>query len=106
MSSLKSGQTQQPAQMGKAMTRLDGQDTDAIARRLAGIAVEAGRVLQRMEAAAIEQRVKVDGTPTSAADLAAEDVILARLAEAWPGIPVVAEETASDVAPDEYFFLV
>jgi len=88
------------------MTRLDGQDTDAIARRLAGIAIEAGQVLQRMENALLDQRIKADGTPTSAADLAAEDVIVARLTEAWPGIPVVAEETASDVAPDDYFFLV
>lgn len=86
--------------------RLDEQDTDAIAFTLARIALEAGRVLRRLETALLEQHVKDDGTPTSAADLAAEQLIIRRIGETWDGIPVIAEETASDVEPAEYFFLV
>lgn len=88
------------------MMRLDDQDTDAIALQLARIALEAGRVLRRLETALLEQHVKDDGTPTSAADLAAEDLIIRRIGETWDGIPVIAEETASTAEPAEYFFLV
>jgi 3'(2'), 5'-bisphosphate nucleotidase len=59
-----------------------------------------------MESDAGEPRIKGDGTPTTAADLAAEDLILSRLAQAWPGVPLVAEETANQAAPGEHFFLV
>ncbi|MCB5173933.1 3'(2'),5'-bisphosphate nucleotidase CysQ [Microvirga sp. SM9] len=88
------------------MMRLDDNDTDAIALRLAGIALEAGHVLRRLERALIESRIKDDGTPTTAADLAAEELIIRRIGEVWNGIPVIAEETASTVEPDDYFFLV
>jgi 3'(2'), 5'-bisphosphate nucleotidase len=86
--------------------RLDGNDADAIALRLAQIALDAGRILRAMESARIEKRIKDDGSPTTMADLAAEELILKRLGEVWPGIAVVAEETASTVGPDDYFFLV
>ncbi|MGO4573189.1 3'(2'),5'-bisphosphate nucleotidase CysQ family protein [Microvirga sp. 2TAF3] len=79
---------------------------DAVARELAQIALEAGRVLRRMECALIEKRIKDDGTPTTLADLAAEELIIKRLNETWTGVPVVAEETASGVGTDDYFFLV
>lgn len=91
---------------GEAMIRLDDQDMDAIALRLAGIALEAGRILREMECAWIEKRIKDDGSPTTVADMAAEKLIIERLNEIWPGIPVVAEETASTVKPDHAFFLV
>ncbi len=88
------------------MMRFDGQDPDEIAVRLAHIALEAGRVLRTMESALIDKRIKDDGTPTTAADLAAEELIIGRLNDAWAGVPVVAEETSSTVQPDDYFFLV
>lgn len=88
------------------MIRLDDQDPDSIALRLARIALEAGRLLREMECAWIEKRLKDDGSPTTAADMAAEELIIERLNEAWPGVPVVAEETASTVQPDHAFFLV
>ena len=84
--------------------RLD--DHDAIALRLAHIAVEAGDLLRRMHNNAGEPYTKDDGTPTTAADLAAESLILSRLADAWPDVPLVAEETANQAAPGEHFFLV
>lgn len=52
---------------------------------------------------------KGDGSPVSAADREAEDIILAALAEVAPGIPVVAEEAASTgltVHSGDTFFLV
>lgn len=88
------------------MMRFDGQNPDEIAQKLAHIAWEAGRVLRGMESALIDKRIKDDGTPTTAADLAAEELIIKRLDEAWPGVPVVAEETSSSTQTDHYFFLV
>jgi len=88
------------------MMRFDGHTPDEIALKLAHIAVEAGRVLRDMETAFLDQRTKDDGTPTTAADLAAEQLILKRLEEAWPGVPVVAEETCSGEHVDASFFLV
>ncbi len=88
------------------MMRLDDSNTDDIAEKLARIAREAGRILRGFESAHIEKRIKDDGSPTTAADLAAEQLILRRLAEVWAGVPVVAEETASTAHPDEFFFLV
>ncbi|NIX76152.1 3'(2'),5'-bisphosphate nucleotidase CysQ family protein [Microvirga terricola] len=88
------------------MMRLEDQNADDVALKLAQIAVEAGRVLRRMECEALEKHIKDDGTPTTAADLAAELLIIRRLNEDWPGVPIVAEETASTAAPNSEFFLV
>lgn len=74
---------------------LDEPNADAIALRLAAVALEAGSMLRRLEGAPTDERIKADGTPTTGADLAAETLIITRLNEAWPGIPVVAEETAN-----------
>ena len=59
-----------------------------------------------MENAFIDKRIKSDGSPTTAADLAAEELIIKRLDEAWSGVPVVAEETCSSAETEDYFFLV
>ncbi|WP_046867326.1 3'(2'),5'-bisphosphate nucleotidase CysQ family protein [Microvirga massiliensis] len=79
---------------------------DPIALKLSAIAIEAGLLLQRMEHSIKDHRIKEDGTPTTGADLAAEKLIIARLGDTFPGVPIVAEETANAVAPEEYFFLV
>lgn len=86
--------------------RLDDEAREAVAARLGAIAVEAGRLLRSFERGANEHRIKPDGSPSSQADLAAEALILARLDEAWPGVPVVAEETANAADPGALFFLV
>jgi 3'(2'), 5'-bisphosphate nucleotidase len=85
---------------------LDEPNADGIALRLAAVALEAGRLLRRLEGAPTDERIKADGTPTTGADLAAETLIITRLNEAWSGIPVVAEETANAQSPEEVFFLV
>jgi 3'(2'), 5'-bisphosphate nucleotidase len=108
-SSLKSGQKDIDSprwNRHKSMMRFDGQNPDEIALRLAHIAWEAGRVLRGMETALVDKRIKDDGTPTTAADLAAEELIIQRLGEAWDGVPVIAEETSSTAQTDDYFFLV
>ncbi|MCB8821653.1 3'(2'),5'-bisphosphate nucleotidase CysQ [Microvirga rosea] len=87
------------------MTELDS-DTDAVARQLAVIAIEAGQILRRMEHALLDPYVKQDGTPSTMADLAAEELIIKHLNRAWPGIPVIAEESANQTEAGRYFFLV
>ena len=86
--------------------RLCAGNADAIALKLAGVAVEAASLLREMEAAAIDHRVKDDGSLTTGADLAAEELIIARLGATWGGIPIIAEETANATRPDSLFFLV
>lgn len=88
------------------MMRLDDDNPDDIALRLASIASEAADLLRGLEHARIGRRQKDDGSPTTDADLAAEQLIIGRLNEAWPGVPVVAEETASTAHAGEVFFLV
>ncbi len=54
-------------------------------------------------------RVKQDGSPVTEADALAEDIITQRLAAAFPDIPIVAEEAASEgriPATASRFFLV
>ncbi|WP_431285261.1 3'(2'),5'-bisphosphate nucleotidase CysQ [Humitalea sp. 24SJ18S-53] len=75
------------------------------------IAVAAGRrIMQVYAQGAAAQDRKADGSPVTEADLAAEAIILAGLAEAAPGIPVVSEEdgggTAPRPAPEATFFMV
>ncbi|TGE01820.1 3'(2'),5'-bisphosphate nucleotidase CysQ family protein [Methylobacterium nonmethylotrophicum] len=81
-------------------------ERDAIALRLAEIATAAGVILRRFELGGCRHHLKADGSPTSQADLAAEEQIVAALARDWPGIPVIAEETAAEAAPAALFFLV
>lgn len=78
--------------------------------RLADIAISAGeKVLAIYNAPDFLARAKADGSPVTEADTAAEALILARLSEVAPGIPVVAEEeAAADRIPETaaQFFLV
>jgi 3'(2'), 5'-bisphosphate nucleotidase len=81
-------------------------EPDAVARDLAALACRAGAVLLAHAQGACPHRLKADGSPTSAADLAAEELIIAELAVRYPGIPVIAEETASEAPRAARFFLV
>ncbi|MGE4528833.1 MAG: 3'(2'),5'-bisphosphate nucleotidase CysQ [Rhodospirillaceae bacterium] len=86
-------------------------DTDlaALARRMRDLAVEAGAaIMPHFRSAALERRDKPDGTPVTAADLAANAVILAGLRASHPGIAAISEEEGSDVLtdPDRPFFLI
>lgn len=62
---------------------------------LALIAIEAGAVIDRMYRDGCAVATKADKSPVTEADGAAETIILARLREIAPGLPVIAEEEAA-----------
>lgn len=70
-------------------------DRDRIARLFADIASAAGVAAMEVYATDFQSRRKADSSPVSDADERAEEIILARLAAELPGVPVLAEETAS-----------
>jgi 3'(2'), 5'-bisphosphate nucleotidase len=75
---------------------------------IAHIAADAGRVVMR-HYGGCEARAKEDRSPVTDADEEAEALILARLAEHFPGVPVVAEEAmaaGASVEAGHHFFLV
>lgn len=83
---------------------------DDIGERLARIAEEAGRLILPLWSGEIEVSHKADNSPVTEADRRAERLILDRLQAAFPGVPVVSEEDASEFgAPQAIgprFFLV
>ena len=62
---------------------------------LVRIARAAGQVVMRHYEAGCDARVKADRSPVTDADEEAEKLILAELAKAFAGVPVVAEEEAA-----------
>ena len=79
---------------------------DVVALRLAEIACEAGRILRGYHGGDCPHVIKPDGSPASLADARSEELIVEALARAFPGIPVIAEETSCNAAPASLFFLV
>jgi 3'(2'), 5'-bisphosphate nucleotidase len=77
--------------------------------RHAAAAREAGEALLTVVRRGFEVEAKADASPVTEADRAAELIILAALAQAAPGIPVIAEEEVAAgriPAHDDVFFLV
>ena len=69
----------------------------------------AGRIEMRHFAAGVEVTTKADTSPVTIADHEAEEALLAGLAQAAPGVPVIAEEAVAAgriPATREAFFLV
>ena len=89
---------------------LSTHDADAIGAALAEIAEEAGRLILPLWRSGIDVETKSDSSPVTIADRRAETLILARLEERFPGVPVVSEEDASEFGTPEKiadrFFLV
>jgi 3'(2'), 5'-bisphosphate nucleotidase len=84
-------------------------DTSALLQPLIYTAVRAGGAIMAVYATDFPVRDKADASPVTAADEAAEKIILAELAALAPDIPVVAEEAvAAGHVPvvAERFFLV
>jgi 3'(2'),5'-bisphosphate nucleotidase len=80
-----------------------------VAERLLGMALEAGAEILHVYAGDIAVSRKADESPVTAADHAAEAVIVARLHAAFPGVPVIAEEgmaQGDEPGGAERFFLV
>lgn len=86
------------------------EDLEELALALMATALEAGAVIMRYRDLGVPPSVKPDGSPVTAADQAAEELILRDLDRLAPGVAVVAEETAAKVGPgfdpDKPFFLV
>jgi 3'(2'), 5'-bisphosphate nucleotidase len=74
---------------------LDPAHLRAAALILGDIAIAAGAAIMQVYAGPVEAEAKADGSPLTAADLAAEAVIAAGLARAFPGLPVMSEEGAT-----------
>jgi 3'(2'), 5'-bisphosphate nucleotidase len=55
-------------------------------------ALAAGEAILKVYATAFDVRLKADNTPVCEADLASERIIVAMLSEAFPDIPIAAEE--------------
>ena len=66
-----------------------------IARELCALAREAGRAIMAVYATPFEARAKADHSPVTAADEAAEQLIVAGLTRLTPEIPIVAEEAVA-----------
>ncbi len=88
-------------------------DAAALARHLLpaleSLAAEAGRQIMQIYAGGVTAQRKQDGSPVTAADLAAEAIILAGLARLAPGVAVVSEEAGGarpSPAPEALFLLV
>jgi 3'(2'), 5'-bisphosphate nucleotidase len=72
---------------------MEAKARDDLAARFGAIVAEAGNLIIAMPASAVGATRKPDGSPVSRADVEAEKLILARLAELMPGVPVIAEES-------------
>jgi len=70
-------------------------ERDQLARLFAQIASDAGIRVMEVYESDFEHRTKADYSPVSDADERAEEVILARLEQDLPGVPVLAEERAA-----------
>jgi 3'(2'), 5'-bisphosphate nucleotidase len=85
-------------------------EREQLLAQMVAAAREAGALIMRHYAGEVERRLKADKSPVTVADEEAEHLIIARLAKAAPGLPVVAEESAAIGAkPDTsggVFFLV
>jgi 3'(2'), 5'-bisphosphate nucleotidase len=84
-------------------------DYGVLIDELAVAAREAGEAILQIVRRGFEVEAKQDTSPVTAADRAAELVILAALARAAPGVPVIAEEQVAAghiPAHDEIYFLV
>ncbi|MBT8472028.1 MAG: 3'(2'),5'-bisphosphate nucleotidase CysQ [Marinicaulis sp.] len=70
--------------------------TDEFTDELAKIALLAGRCIMNFYENGAEVTSKADNSPVTDADRAAEKIILSELARLAPGIPILAEECASE----------
>lgn len=85
---------------------LSTQDCTRLLDGLTEIASRAGGAILAINAAGITTRMKADQSPVTAADQAAEAVILAGLRDLLPGVPVVSEEAGGPAALGDSFVLV
>lgn len=71
----------------------------ALLETMEGAALAAGAAILSMRSGPIDVRHKADASPVTAADLAAERAIIARLEAMAPEIPILSEEAATETHP-------
>ncbi|MDQ3080295.1 MAG: 3'(2'),5'-bisphosphate nucleotidase CysQ, partial [Pseudomonadota bacterium] len=84
-------------------------DEEALLEACGVAARAAGAEILKLVAAGFEVEIKSDQSPVTVCDRAAEAIILAALAEAAPGVPVIAEEEVAEgriPAHGDVYFLV
>lgn len=83
---------------------------NGVGAKLADITEEAARLILPLWRSGLAVTTKADESPVTEADQRGEALILERLAEAFPGVPIVSEEDASEFGTPERigprFFLV
>ncbi|MGZ9896819.1 3'(2'),5'-bisphosphate nucleotidase CysQ [Shewanella gaetbuli] len=68
---------------------------DAVIEQAINIAIEAGVAIRKIyEQGDFEREIKSDNTPVTSADIAAHEIICAKLAKLTPDIPILSEEDA------------
>ncbi|NOJ50898.1 3'(2'),5'-bisphosphate nucleotidase CysQ family protein [Bradyrhizobium archetypum] len=94
--------------MNEARTILDHDAAAALIEPLTEIVIRAGVAILAVNRSAMSVDGKIDGSPVTEADLAADRIIAEGLAQAAPTIPSLSEERVQpDALPDvESFFLV
>jgi 3'(2'), 5'-bisphosphate nucleotidase len=73
-------------------------ERDRLARLFGLIAVRAGEAIMQARVGAADHGIKADGSPVTAADLAADEIIRQCLLRNLPHVPVITEETCSAAA--------
>jgi 3'(2'), 5'-bisphosphate nucleotidase len=90
-------------------TTFNGDEIERMLAPVAELAIAAGARILEIAAAGLATRSKADRSPVTAADEAAEEILVAGLNRHFPGIPVIAEEAASrdgTAKPGATYFLV
>ena len=72
--------------------------TETEAQSLAGAVVAAGRAVAALAGAGLEPTTKADGTPVTAADIAAERILLERIRADFPDLAIISEESSPAMA--------
>jgi 3'(2'), 5'-bisphosphate nucleotidase len=72
---------------------MDPAERNGLALRFANIASEAGRLIMAIRNSDFGAELKPDGSPVTAADVQAEQLIRRRLTATLPGVSVIAEES-------------
>jgi 3'(2'), 5'-bisphosphate nucleotidase len=87
---------------------IDRHTAAALLEPLTGLVVRAGATILAINRASMKINDKVDGSPVTEADLAADQIINDGLARLIPGVPVLSEERADLAKPpfEGSFFLI
>ena len=90
-------------------TTFEGGEIERMLAPVAELAIAAGARILEIAAAGLATRSKADRSPVTAADEAAEEILVDGLNRHFPGVPVIAEEAAArdgTAKPSSAYFLV